>query len=217
MKTLDNQFEYWDSVSSSKTFTHPVDIDRFHSVVSSKANILDFGCGYGRTCDELYRLGFRNIIGVDSSQMMIERGYKEYPHLNLQTLKNNNIPYDQDAFDAIILFAVLTCIPTNEGQRALISEIYRVLRPGGIIYISDYWLQSNERNFNRYDKFKDKYGIYGVFELPEGTIVRHHDKDWILSLLGDFITVELFDIEVATMNGNTSLGFQYFGRKMRKL
>ena len=113
MKTLDNQFEYWDSVSSSKTFTHPVDIDRFHSVVSSKDNILDFGCGYGRTCDE----------------------------------------------------------------------------------------------------FKDKYGIYGVFELPEGTIVRHHDKDWILSLLRDFITVDLFDIEVTTMNGNTSLGFQYFGRK----
>jgi len=49
MKTLDNQFGYWDSVSSSKTFTHPVDIDRFHSVVPLKANILDFGCGYGRT------------------------------------------------------------------------------------------------------------------------------------------------------------------------
>jgi SAM-dependent methyltransferase len=217
MRSLDNQIEYWNSVSSSKSFTHPIDIGRFHSFVSLKANILDYGCGYGRTCDELYRFGFRNIVGVDSSQMMIERGHKEYPHLNLKTLKNNNIPYDPDAFDAIVLFAVLTCIPTNEGQQALISEIYRTLRPDGIVYISDYWLQGNERNINRYDRFKEKYGLYGVFELPEGTIVRHHDKDWILSLLKDFNTIELFDFEVTTMNGNTSLGFQYFGRKMENL
>ncbi len=217
MKSIDNQFEYWDKVSSSKTFTHPIDIDRFHSVVSPKANILDFGCGYGRTCEKLYRLGFQNIVGVDSSQKMIELGCNKYSHLNLQAVKNNTIPYDQEVFDAIILFAVLTCIPTNDGQQALITEINRVLRPGGVIYISDYWLQTNERNIKRYDAFKDKYGIYGIFELPEGAIVRHHDKDWISSLLRDFITVDLFDIEVTTMNGNTSLGFQYFGRKIENM
>ena len=216
MTSLDNQFEYWDSVSSSKTFTHPLDIHRFSSVVSQQANILDFGCGYGRTCDELFGMGFRNIVGVDSSQKMIERGRKEYPHLPLKTLTADNLPYDPDVFDAVILFAVLTCIPTNDGQRALINEIYRVLRPGGIIYISDYWLQSDELNLIRYNEFKDKYGIYGVFELSEGTIVRHHEKDWILSLLTDFISVELFDIEVLTMNGNNSHAFQYIGRKKVK-
>ena len=216
MISLDNQFEYWDSVSSYKVFTHPIDIERFLSVVPPKANILDFGCGYGRICGELYRLGFQNIVGVDSSQMMIKRGHKEYPHLNLQTLTNNSIPYDQEIFDVIILFAVLTCVPTNEGQQVLISEINRVFRPGGIVYISDYWLQNNDRNLNRYDEYKDKYGIYGVFELPEGVIVRHHDKDWILSLLRDFKTVDMFDIHVKTMNGNTSHGFQYFGRKPKK-
>jgi len=213
MKTLDNQFEYWNSVSSSKIFSHPVDIDRFNSVVSQNARILDYGCGYGRTCEELYHLGFHNIIGIDSSQMMIERGKRESPHLNLQTLENKNIPYDSDTFDAIILFAVLTCIPTNEGQQALMGEIYRVLRPGGIVYISDFWLQNNERNLHRYDEFKDKYGIYGVFELPEGAIVRHFDKYWISSLLRDFATVDMVDIQVKTMNGNTSHGFQFFGRK----
>jgi len=213
MTSLDNQFEYWDSVSSAKTFTHPLDIDRFSSVVSQHANILDFGCGYGRTCDELYCMGFRNIVGVDSSQKMIERGRKEYPHIHLKRLNADNLPYDPDMFDAVILFAVLTCIPTNDGQRALINEIYRVLRPGGIIYVSDYWLQSDEHNIIRYNEFKDKYGIYGVFELSEGTIVRHHEKDWIMSLFTNFITIALFDIDVLTMNGNNSDAFQYFGRK----
>jgi len=217
MKNIDNQFKYWDRVSASKTFTHPMDIERLKALVSTNAEILDFGCGYGRTCEELYRFGFRNIVGVDSSEMMIERGRREYSHLDLQTLKNNHVPYNPDTFDAVILFAVLTCIPTNAGQQALISEIYRTLRPGGIVYISDYWLQSDERNLGRYDAYKEKYGVYGIFELPEGAIVRHHDQDWISSLLKDFVMVEMVDIEVKTMNGNSSNGFQYIGRKRKNL
>lgn len=38
----------------------------------------------------------------------------------------------------IILFAVLTCITEDEKQNALINEIKRVLKPGGIIYINDF-------------------------------------------------------------------------------
>lgn len=213
MEELDNQFEYWNSVSSLKSFTHPIDKDRFVTRVSNQADILDFGCGYGRICDELYQMGFKSIAGLDSSQLMIERGRQKYPHLNLQVLHSNSIPYQSDSFDAILLFAVLTCIPTNEGQTALMQEIHRTLRPGGIVYISDYWLQSDNRNLKRYDEYKDKYGVYGIFELPEGAIVRHHDRRWIASLCIDFITEDLSDIKVKTMNGNSSNGFQYIGRK----
>jgi len=217
MITLDNQFKYWDRVSSVKTFNHQINVDRFHSIVSSKAKILDYGCGYGRTCEELHRSGFKDVTGVDSSRMMIERGHNEYPHLNLHTLKSNSIPYNSETFDAIILFAVLTCIPTNVGQKALMSEILRVLRPGGAIYISDYWLQDNERNISRYNEYRDKYNIYGVFKLQEGAIVRHHTKDWIKSLLKEFSLIDMSNIKVKSMNGNLSSGFQYFGCKQSDL
>ena len=213
MRGNDNQFKYWNDVSSSKIFTHPINIDKFSSLISKDASILDFGCGYGRTCNELYKLGFHNTIGIDSSKNMIERGHKENPHLILETSKEKSLSYGSNTFDAILLFAVLTCVPSNEGQQALINELYRVLKPGGIIYVSDYWLQSDERNLNRYNAFKDKYGIYGIFELPEGAIVRHHEKAWILSLLKKFYIIELFDIDVTTMNGNKSIGFQYMGKK----
>ncbi|MBW1899842.1 MAG: class I SAM-dependent methyltransferase, partial [Deltaproteobacteria bacterium] len=158
MVPLENQFEYWDSVAALKIFTHPLDFDRFHPLVPKTARILDFGCGYGRTCDELYRKGFQNIKGVYSSQKMIERGCREYPHLSLKTWKDNHLPYDSEAFDAVILFAVLTCIPTKNKKKSLINEIDRILLPEGIIYISDYWLQNDERNHSRYNEFQDKYG-----------------------------------------------------------
>ncbi len=213
MKSPDNQFGYWNRVANSKTFTHPLATERLGAIIDKKADILDFGCGYGRTCDELHRQGFRNIIGADSSEKMIEQGRQSYPNLELNVLKGKHLPYNPGTFDAVLLFAVLTCIPTNKGQQALIKEITRVLRPDGIVYISDYWLQENERNLKRYDQFKNKYDIYGIFELDEGAIFRHHSKFWIESLLSGFHTLDLFDIQVRSMNGNTSKGFQYLGQK----
>ena len=113
----------------------------------------------------------------------------------------------------MLLFAVLNCIPTDAGQSALIADIYRVLRPGGIVYISDYRIQPDARNRRRYDQFKDRYGMYGVFEIDGGGVVRHHTQQWIETLLTGFQAVDLYDMNVTTMNGNTALGFQYIGRK----
>jgi SAM-dependent methyltransferase len=111
------------------------------------------------------------------------------------------------------LFTVLTCVPTNQGQRAIVEEVGRVLRPGGLFYISDLWLQTDERNRERYVRDEPKYRTYGVFDLPEGVTVRHHDPSWIETLTRDFETVALDHIIVQTMNGHPAQGFQWFGLK----
>ena len=45
--------------------------------LSKKAKILDFGCGYGRICQKVWRMGYRNVVGYDCSPRMIERGQLE--------------------------------------------------------------------------------------------------------------------------------------------
>jgi SAM-dependent methyltransferase len=115
------------------------------------------------------------------------------------------------------LFAVLTCIPTNKGQELLIQEIHQVIRPGGVLYVSDYWLQDDDRNRERYRKWKDRYGTYGIFELSEGAVCRHHDRKWIEKLFSSFEMIEFVDIDVFTMNGNKAKAFQYYGRKRSDL
>ncbi|CUX25521.1 hypothetical protein BN3590_00439 [Clostridium sp. C105KSO15] len=47
-------------------------------------NILDLGCGIGRTTFNLYNLGFTNIIGIDYSSLYIEP--VSYTHLTLPTI-----------------------------------------------------------------------------------------------------------------------------------
>jgi ubiquinone/menaquinone biosynthesis C-methylase UbiE len=121
-----------------------------------------------------------------------------------------HLPYATSSLDLVVMPHVLEFSPD---PHQILREVERVLVPEGIVYISDYWLQDDDRNRTRYDEFRKKYGIYGVFELPEGAVVRHHGKEWIASLLVDFRQVDMFDIETTTMNGNIASGFQYIGRK----
>lgn len=53
--------EYWDSVSETKQFTTPFQAEIFSQYVNNDAQVLDVGCGYGRTLNELYHMGFRKL------------------------------------------------------------------------------------------------------------------------------------------------------------
>ena len=91
---------------------------------------------------------------------MIERGKQQAPYLDLRLKKDAGIDLPDHSADIVILFAVLTCIKSNEEQQTRISEIYRVLKPAGILYINDFLINSDERNQFRYQKFEARYGIY---------------------------------------------------------
>lgn len=206
------QDEYWNSVSEQKEFTTPFQAEEFSKYVKRNSSILDVGCGYGRTLDELYHNGYRNLIGIDFSSGMIARGRQMFPYLDLRVKENDKIVLPDASVDAVILFAVLTCIQTNEEQEQLLSEIKRVLKPEGILYVNDFLLNTDERNLSRYEKFKKTYGLYGVFELPEGAVCRHHEEVWIKHLLRDFLELEYKHLTFTTMNGNKSNGFYFVGK-----
>lgn len=209
------QEEYWNSVSEKKEFTTPFLLEPFSNYVKRDQVILDVGCGYGRTLDELYHNGYRNLIGIDFSKGMIERGKRQFPYLDLRVKEDASIALADASIDAVILFSVLTCIRTNQEQEELIQEIKRILKPQGILYVNDFLLNTDERNLERYQKYKEIYGVYGVFELPEGAVCRHHDEKWIRHLLQDFSEQEYSLVTKTTMNGNQSNGFYFIGQLMR--
>lgn len=213
MVDLDRQLNYWDTDGTRKAFAHPVNLERVGQWLSAESRVLDFGCGYGRCLGELFKAGYRNLIGFDFSPAMIAAARVKFPEITFEELQSTTIPLPDSSVDGALLFSVLTCVPTDDGQRSILAELHRVLRPGGLLYISDLWLQHDERNLSRYARDEAKYGTYGVFDLPEGVTVRHHDPKWIQTLTSDFETVGLDNIEVVTMNGNPAQAFQWFGVK----
>lgn len=213
MNLRENQKNYWNKVADTKKFTTPFNIKEFLKYVPKEAKILDVGCGYGRTLEELYKNDYKNLIGIDFSEKLIERGKNLYPKLNLCVQTTENIDFPDNSVDAVILFAVLTCIIDNSAQKHIISEIKRVLKPGGILYINDFLINSDERNLNRYEIYLKKYNTYGVFELPEGAILRHHNLNYIKDLVSEFKKIEFNKVIYATMNGHKSNGFSFLGQK----
>ncbi len=204
---------YWDGVAQQKRFSHPLRREWLEGRLDRRARILDYGCGYGRTLAELARAGYQKIVGVDFSQAMLARCRLEVAGVCLIRNDGRTLPFKNDSLDAALLFATLTCIPQNEAQRALVAEIERVLRPSGLLYISDLLLNEDERNRQRYERDADLYGVFGVFRLPEGVVVRHHSREWIRDLTGSFAELAYEPFSVTTMNGNRSAAFQYLGQK----
>lgn len=214
MTDLGSQIAYWDSVGVTKTFTHPVNVT-WLTGVSRTARILDYGCGYGRTMAELSEHGFTDVSGVDLSPALIARGRRLRPDLQFAVLESPpKLPCDSGSFDVALLFAVLTCIPDDNAQQAVVAELNRLLTPGGLLYISDLILQDDERNRNRYTAHADRFGTpYGVFATDDGAVCRHHGISELRTLLSGFDLVAERPIDVITMNGHRSQALQLLARK----
>jgi SAM-dependent methyltransferase len=206
------QTDYWDRVAPEKRFSHPLRLDWLRQHLRSQARILDHGCGYGRLLDQLSGAGYGNTVGMDFSEKMLMRCRSQFPHLTVVQNDGLTLPFRDRAFDAVLLFALLTCIPSDNDQRVLLAEVRRVLRPEGILYISDLLINTDVRNLERYERDADQFGVYGVFELPDGVIVRHHREEWIEPLTRSFTRLAFERFTVTTMNGNPSAAFQYLGR-----
>ncbi|MFI0961465.1 class I SAM-dependent methyltransferase [Streptomyces sp. NPDC021080] len=214
MKDLGSQIAYWDGVGATKTFTHPVN-PSWLAGVGASARILDYGCGYGRVMAELSDHGFSDVSGVDLSPTLIERGRRLSPDLRFAVLESPpDLMCASAGFDVVLLFAVLTCVPEEDAQRALIAELSRVLVPGGLLYVSDLVLQDDERNHSRYAAHAQQFGTpHGVFATDDGAVCRHHDITELRALLSDFDMVDEQRIDVATMNGHRSQAVQLLVRK----
>jgi len=128
---MNSQLNYWDTEGTRKAFAHPLNLQRMNQWLSPASRILDFGCGYGRCLGELFNAGYRNLTGFDFSPAMIAAARARFPEITFQVLKDPTIPLPDSSVDGALLFSVLTCVPTDDGQRTIIAELHRlVVHPG---------------------------------------------------------------------------------------
>ena len=94
--------------------------------------VLELACGSGQLT---FRLAgkVKRWEGTDFSPNMIAEARKQFvpANLHLSVQDATNLPYEDERFDAVVIANALHIMP--EPDKAM-AEIYRVLKPGGLLF-----------------------------------------------------------------------------------
>ncbi|MGA2320243.1 MAG: class I SAM-dependent methyltransferase [Solirubrobacteraceae bacterium] len=97
--------------------------------------VLDAGCGTGYGTEILAGAGAQRVVGIDRSHEALEDARSSFSgsarEFSLADL--HQLPFEDSTFDLAVCFEVIEHV---EDQQQAITELRRVLRPGGLLAIS---------------------------------------------------------------------------------
>ena len=102
--------------------------------------VLDAGCGYGRNLVYLLRQGFEifaldaNPRGVEHVRRLARQLGAGLPPDNFQVSAIEEMPFPDAFADVVLCNSVLHFALDPEHFYAMVAELWRVLRPGGLLF-----------------------------------------------------------------------------------
>lgn len=95
--------------------------------------VLDLGCGSGRNAVPLENAGYE-VHGIDSApeSIAICRRFVRAPE-RFREASASFLPYPAEYFDALLDVGCLHMIPDRVSRKAVLAEVWRVLKPGGFL------------------------------------------------------------------------------------
>jgi ubiquinone/menaquinone biosynthesis C-methylase UbiE len=102
-------------------------------------DILELGCGNAELTRRIATTGHdRKIMATEVDQIQHNKNISidDLPNVTFTLAGSEDIPADNESFDVVIIFKSLHHVPVERMADAL-REVKRVLRPGGMAYISE--------------------------------------------------------------------------------
>jgi SAM-dependent methyltransferase len=133
--------DLWDSMWTARTVEQELQAcdletparDLFLAYIQNGSRIIDGGCGFGKWVIFLKQLDY-DIVGIDNNELAISK-LKDYDSsLRVELGDILNIHYPDSSFDAYISMGVVEHFEEGPGQS--LKEAHRVLKSGGLIFVS---------------------------------------------------------------------------------
>jgi ubiquinone/menaquinone biosynthesis C-methylase UbiE len=99
-----------------------------------KAVVLDVGCGTGTILKRLANKADIVGYGVDIAEKMIAEAKKKCPQMNFTIASCDKLPFSNQTFDVVTACMAYHHFSNQEG---FAKEAARILKPGGVLYITD--------------------------------------------------------------------------------
>jgi SAM-dependent methyltransferase len=130
--------------------------------------LLDVGCGTGFVID-LARDLFSRIDGIDVTPAMLERVDRSGGHVWLHQARAEALPFADASFDMASSYAFMHHVTDHV---AILREVRRVLRPGGLFYVD---LEPNKLFWAAMNGLELRGGPYSDIVEREIQSVLHTD------------------------------------------
>lgn len=143
VETYYQQFDEWGRLEApSGRLEFEITLNIIMKNLCEGDEILDLGGGPGRYTIELAKLGYFVHL-ADLSEVLLNEARVKVQKLKLQNVKSINkinavdlSTYKNEFFDVVLLLGPLYHLTKSEEREACIKEVYRVLKPKGIVIAS---------------------------------------------------------------------------------
>ncbi len=132
-------------------------------------HVLDIGCGLGGPAFALVKKHGANVTGTDLVPKLVQRAMERAAELGLSdqttflTVEAGLIDFPDDHFDLVISSGAITQTADKIG---IFREIYRILKPGGVISCYNWMKSEGEYSEDMLYWFKME-GLTYAMETPE--------------------------------------------------
>lgn len=107
----------------------------FIEFIENNIKVLDLGCGSGRLYEFLKKKKVR-YLGLDNSSSLLDKARQHFPEARFEMGDMVHLDLPDGSFDAVFSIASFHHIPGRALRRQAVSEIYRVLKPDGILILT---------------------------------------------------------------------------------
>jgi len=154
-------------------------IDYIKMLKIKTPRIIDVGCATGNTLQLLAKNGFKNLVGVDNSQQMLDKVSVQYAEL----ICSDHLPVNVDPYHVVLANWTLHFI---EQREEYLRSIYDALHDGGILILTEK-TQASAITTSLYKQFKldsgmTKQEIMEKEQQLQGVLVTY-SADWYLMVL----------------------------------